>query len=218
MIWPTLCIDNFFKDPEAVIKFSKTLDFIKNDGRYPGYRTKQIHTVDFSFFQLSTAKIIASLYPNEALTGSLKWTATQYFQKINTKEHLELGYVHQDIDFEFTSIVYLSDEEDAGTAIFKKIKEPVPPHDDIKIKRYLNNKKSKEYFDSIKKNRECFKQTFEFTSLKNRMVLFDASQFHAVNNFGKKQKERLTLITFFNSIFREDGSPLKFHVNECLKM
>jgi hypothetical protein len=218
MIWPTLCVDNFFKDPKAVIEFSKTLDFIKNDGRYPGYRTKPVHTVNPDFFQLSTAKIMASLYPNEALTGSLKWTATQYFQKIKTNENKELGYVHQDLEFEFTSIVYLSDEEDAGTAIFKKIKEPIPSHNNVKIKKYLNNKKSKEYFDSIKKNRECFQQTLEFTSLKNRMVLFDASQFHAVNNFGKEQKERLTLITFFNSVSRDDGSALKFHVNECLKM
>lgn len=218
MIWPTLVVDNFFKDPKAVIEFSKTLSFIKNDGGYPGYRTKPVHTLNFDFFQLSTTKIIASLYPNETLMGSLKWTATQYFQKIKTNEHLELGYVHQDLGCEFTSIVYLSDEEDAGTAIFKKIKEPIPSHNDIKIKRYLYDKKSKEYFDSIKKNRECFQQTLEFTSLKNRMVLFDASQFHAVNNFGKKQKERLTLITFFNSIFRDDGSALKFHVNECLKM
>jgi hypothetical protein len=62
------------------------------------------------------------------------------------------------------------------------------------------------------------KKTLEllFFSLKNRMVLFDSFHFHAVNNFGKKQKERLTLITFFESINRLDGDPLKFHVNECV--
>ena len=197
MIWPTLCIDNFFKDANAVIEFSKTLEFTKNNGQYPGYRTKQLGEIQNNFFQLTTSKIISALYPNETITGSLQWNAIQFFQKIKTNEHLEPGYVHQDIDCEFTSIIYLSDEEDAGTAIFRKIKEPVPCHENIKIKGYLNNKKSKDFFNSIKKNRECFQQTLEFTSLKNRMVLFDASQFHAVNNFGKKQKERLTLITVF---------------------
>ena len=136
------------------------------------------------------------------------------FQKIKTNENLEPGYVHQDLDAEFTAIVYLSDEEDAGTAIFKKIKEPFPDHKDVKVKSYLNNEKSKDFFKSIKENRECFQQTFEFTSLKNRMVLFDVFHFPAVNNFGKKQKERLTLITFFESINKLDGDPLKFHVNE----
>ena len=59
---------------------------------------------------------------------------------------------------------------------------------------------------------------FEFTSLKNRLVLFDSSQFHAVNNYGKENKDRLTLITFFKSIVRTDDQPLKFHVNECQKL
>ena len=217
MIWPTIIIDDFFNNPQAVIDFSKNLEFIKNDGRYPGYRTKQLGEIENQFFQTTTSKIIAALYPNEASTASLQWTANQFFQKIKTKEILEPGYVHQDLDAEFTAIVYLSDEEDAGTAIFKKIKEPVPYHDKDKKERYLKNKKSKNYFDSIKKNRECFQQTLEFTSIKNRMVLFDSAHFHAVNNFGKRQKERLTLITFFNSIARVDGAPLKFHTNECHK-
>ena len=218
MIWPTIVIDNFFNNPKAVIEFANNLEFQKNDGRYPGYRTKQLGEIENNFFQISTSKIMAALYPNESYMGSLQWTANQYFQKIKTNENLEPGYVHQDLDAEFTAIVYLSDEEDAGTAIFKKIKEPVPHHEDDKKKGYLKSQKSKDYFNSIKRNRECFQQTLEFTSVKNRMVLFDSSHFHAVNNFGKKQKERLTLITFFSSIARVDGTPLKIHANECGKL
>jgi len=60
-------------------------------------------------------------------------------------------------------------------------------------------------------------KTLEFSSLKNRMILFDSSNFHGVNNFGKKQKERLTLITFFTNIVRLDA-PLRFHVNESTKL
>jgi hypothetical protein len=218
MIWPTIIIDNFFNNPKAVIKFANNLEFKKSNGRYPGSRTKQLAEIENNFFQTSTSKIIASLYPNEALTGSLQWLARQFFQKIKPSDYLEPGYIHQDLDAEFTSIVYLSDEQYSGTAIFKKIKEPVPNHGKDKIDRYLNNKKSKNYFNSIKKNRECFEQTLEFSSVKNRMVLFDSSHFHAVNNFGKKQKERLTLITFFSSISKVDGTPLKFHANECGKL
>lgn len=217
MLWPTICVDNFFHNPNAVIDFTKTLKFKKSEtGRWPGKRTDPLHIVNNDFFQETTIKIIASLYPNELEKGNLRWKAFQYFQKIKSNEYLEPGYIHQDTSTEFTSIVYLSDEEEAGTAIFKKIKDPVPNHKNIKEKSYLNNERSKEFFKSIKENRECFQQTFEFTSLKNRMVLFDAFHFHAVNNFGKKQKERLTLITFFESIYRLDGDPLKFHVNECI--
>jgi hypothetical protein len=216
MLYPTLCIDNFFQNPDSVIDFSKTLEFKKGDGTWPGKRTLPLHMIDNNFFQKTTSKIMASLYPNEIHSRTMQWSAAQYFQKIKTNEHLHPGYIHQDLEDEFTSIIYLSDEEDAGTAIFKIIKEPIPIYEDIKIKNYLSKKKSKDFFKSIKDNRECFQQTFEFTSLKNRMVLFDSFHFHAVNNFGKKQKERLTLITFFKSICRRDGQGLRFHVNECI--
>ena len=39
MLWPTLCVDDFFKNPQAVSNFSKTLDYITLPGLYPGERT-----------------------------------------------------------------------------------------------------------------------------------------------------------------------------------
>ena len=71
MLWPTLCVDDFFKNPQAVINFSKTLDYLKLPGDYPGERTDLIHSIDQEFFSNVTTKIIACLYPNEVYQENL---------------------------------------------------------------------------------------------------------------------------------------------------
>lgn len=211
MLWPTLCIDDFFKNPEAVIAFADRQKFLKGDGAWPGERSKPTHTFSKEFFDNTTKKIMCALYPNEASKPTMKWRALQQFQKIpGTKNP---GFVHTDTGVEFTSIVYLSDHKDAGTAIYRQIKEPILEHG----KQYSKNENSKEFEKSLKNNRECFQKTFEFTSLKNRMVLFDAQHHHGVENFGMSKKPRLTLITFFFSIETDSGDGLKYHVNECTR-
>ena len=49
------------------------------------------------------------------------------------------------------------------------------------------------------------------------MILFDSRHHHGVENFGRSKEPRLTLITFFLSIGKEGGEPLKYHVNECTR-
>ena len=42
MLYPTSVIDNFFPNPDEVVKFSKSLDFKRdtNLGKWPGERTR----------------------------------------------------------------------------------------------------------------------------------------------------------------------------------
>jgi hypothetical protein len=218
MNWPSLCVDNFFRSPDSVIEWSKTLKYYNTNGTYPGKRTEALHTIENNFFQNTTQKIIASLYPNEATSTSLSWKAEQFFQKINTKKHKLPGFVHQDINSLFTCIIYLTDEEETGTCLYKRIKEPNPNYDNIKIKGYKNLNFTKEFTESLKLNRKNHKKIFEFVASKNRMVLFDSSHYHGVDYFGLKKTERLTLITFFTDIWRIDGTTLKYHVNECTRL
>ena len=49
------------------------------------------------------------------------------------------------------------------------------------------------------------------------MILFDAQHHHGVENFGMSKEPRLTLITFFFSIWTNSGDALKYHVNECTR-
>ena len=217
MIWPTFCIDNFFKNSDAIINFSKTLKFNKSNGSFPGKRTEPLQMLNKDFFDNTTRKIMACLYPNEL--PNLIFTANQYFQKINSNEHPYGGFIHQDLSTtEFTSIIYLS-ESNSNTCIYRRIKETVPFHDLIRNKAYKNEIKQKDniFQKELIKNNKCFEKTIEFRSIKNRMILFDGSSDHGVENFGKKNETRLTLITFFKSALKNDGSALKFHSSECMR-
>lgn len=217
MLWPTLCIDNFFQNPDAVIAYAKKLKYQKTDGHWPGERSEPLHVIDPTFFHKVTNKIIAALYPHEAGNREFRWKATSQFQKIKTSKHTLPGFIHQDIDTEFTSIIYLSDEEDTGTSIYRNIEEPIYVGLEEKIKGYKNYKTTNKLKQAVKKNRSAFVKVFEFKPLKNRMIIFDGAHHHGVDNFGKKEKERLTLITFFETVYRTDGVPFKYHVNECTK-
>ena len=222
MLWPTLCIDNFFRNVDAVIEFANKVKYTKTKGQYPGERSAYLHKIAPDFFHTTTQKIVASLYPDVAFSPALSWNAEQYFQKINTQEHKLPGFIHQDVPKEFTCIVYLTDEEKAGTSLYTKIKEPTEDDKDShhKIKGYTDLKyRDDSYFKkALKKNRNSFKKVLQYTACKNRLVLFDSSQYHGVDHFGSKDPERLTLITFFNSLYRTNGQPLKFHVNECTRL
>ena len=215
MLWPTLCIDDFFKNPEAVITLANSQKFSKGNGTWPGERTEPTYTFSKEFFDTTTKKIVSALYPKEALEPNIRWRAQQFFQKIPGSKNP--GFIHTDTGLEFTSIIYLSDYEDAGTAIYRQIKEPIPDHLEPKKKGYLKDENSRDFEKAIKDNRECFQKTLEFTSLKNRMVLFDAQHHHGVENFGKINETRLTLVTFFFSIGTNNGEPLKYHVNDCTR-
>ena len=61
MLFPTIVIDNFFENPEMVLEHSKKFEYrFPEDGKYPGTRSEN---VDTTFFQFTTKKIMASLYP-----------------------------------------------------------------------------------------------------------------------------------------------------------
>ena len=82
-----------------------------------------------------------------------------------------------------------------------------------------NKIKTKEYKEARKKSNQRFKKTISFDSIPNRCIMFDSSQYHAVNNYNNsKQGERLTLITFFDSIKRNDGQQLKYHAIEAKRI
>ena len=64
MQWPTLIVDNFFTDPHAVVKLSKTFKYTKaSDNKWPGTRSPPVHEIDKDFFLWSTRKIMILLYP-----------------------------------------------------------------------------------------------------------------------------------------------------------
>jgi len=227
MIWPTICIDDFFINLKEVVKFANSLSYKSAPGgEWPGERAPFMHTIDPDFFHQVGSKIVSVLYPNE--WTSLCWNAEMTFQRIDSRWQGE-GWVHQDSpNKEISCIIYLDGDENCGTSLYKQIHYSSIQHGDkenslSKIKKDSNRDpsqmKSKLYREGVKKNNSRFKKTVTFDSVPNRCIIFDSSNFHAVNSFNSsKNKNRLTLITFFEHLSRAKPSSLKYPGEECRRL
>jgi hypothetical protein len=201
MIWPTIIVNNFFDEPEKIIDYSKTLKFHKDSkGSWPGERTNLMSSVNDKFFNWINYKIVRLIYP---MTHScMSWLARQYFQKVDGNIYENEGWIHVDAPSEFTAIIYLSKHKDCGTSLYsKKTYFDGTLNKDKKEEMYktLNLKNGLKY---LKQNNDLFEKNLTVNSKFNRLFLFDSNQFHAADKFKDNQNndERLTLITFFDSL------------------
>jgi len=214
MLFPTIIIDNFFENPEIVLKHAETFDYnFSESGQYPGTRSKN---VDATFFEFTTKKMMAALYPMNY--KSMTWSGIQYFQKIEGKNYPHEGWIHKD-EFQVTAIVYLSKGLGCGTAICTP-----KNHDreimfvDKKENQYKEKgntpEKQEELKNYLDKNNRRFEKTIKVDSVFNRLVMFDSSNYHSVIKFG--DKERITLITFLSTI--ESKKPIRYSLSEMRRI
>ena len=210
MIIPTMVLDNFFRYPEKIVNFSKTLHYTEcPNGEWPGKRSAPLHEIDFNFFNQFTQKVIKTLWPTDGHIVS--YNCKLFFQSISNIYPNE-GWIHTDSD-QITVIVYLSTHKECGTSIF----EPkFHTHSFINTKEkkqnYINKNFKKEK-NFLKENNQQFEETIHIKSRFNRMVLFDSRQIHGAHKFVENDisEDRLTLIGFFNNVH---GDGIKFHGSE----
>jgi len=218
MQWPTLIVDNFFPDPHAIVKLSKTLKYVQSpNNAWPGTRTLPLHEVDKEFFQWSTRKIMALLYPTQVITDkAIKWQALQFFQRVPYKTYGEEGWVHGDTEEEFTVIIYLSDHPQSGTCLYEGKHFNNRPEYAEEKKRFYRDLKDLNRMEKYRdKCNSKFRKKVELFSNFNRLVLFDGANWHASRNADKSKSDRLTLITFFTSV---TGVDLRYPITQMRRI
>jgi hypothetical protein len=207
MLFPNfICVDNFFDNPDEVVNLSKKFQY-ENKTHCPGKRTKPLHEVDWAFFNWVNLKIGSVLYPNHV--NDLRFKSYTYFQKVQKLDHD--SWVHTDNKFKATAIIYLNKENTAGTSIFspKDFKATlVQKHTDTKYEYFTKEEnRTKELEEKVGKakedNNKNFQKTFSVEGIYNRLIIFDGNSYHAANPM-TSDKERLTLITFFDDISLND--------------
>ena len=217
MIYPNLCVDGFFDNPEEIIDFANTLDY-SPCGYAPGVRTSHLHEINYGFFQNLCDKQLKLLFPDNP--NNLIYEARSMFQKI-PPNYKYTDWIHGDEPHQFTSIIYLTKNCDAGTNIYKRNFLSQKVNTDIKyeyFKQMTNNKlpktKMNELIKSYEEHFKNFEKTITYKGIYNRLIGFDAYSFHGSEEYYSKQlDDRLTLITFFNKINSPDLK-LKYPVTE----
>lgn len=210
--YPTIIVDRFFKDPNAVRELALEQEFkYDSDGHFSGQRTDSLHITHNDFFKQVCDKVLHCLS-----VPFIGYEALAHFH-ITGSEFGNEGWVHTDGGLtsgsRLAAIVYLNpqcEDLDNGTSIFK-LKKINRTHENVDLMRksFINSVDN----EKIKNlHNQSFNETAKIGGVFNRMVAYDASQFHAgAGYFGNSpETSRLTLLVFFYKIITRDGyTPLQ---------
>ena len=139
MGFPTLIIDNFFDDPDKVVEYANTLEFLPSElGEWPGKRSEELWMTNPELFDYTSAKIYNTFYPH----GLEHYKMSLKFQYIEPYSFDNRGWIHQDTS-QFGGIIYLTKEPEVGTGT--SLYEPTRGwfnqstyNMDVKNKQYLD--------------------------------------------------------------------------------
>jgi hypothetical protein len=198
MLWPFLCVDNFFNDPDEIVEYSKNLEYKKH--HFPGGRTDCLSTIDPDFYVWINKKILTVLYPNDK--EKLYFKAATHFQKVSSGLECD-GWVHND-KAEFTCIIYLSKQNNCGTSIFSPKKQSYEINDQEEKVSYFKDPNGYTNVELLKKlkeeNNQKFDESIRVNSKYNRMIIFDGSVYHAAHPYLDGDDDRITLISFVHTV------------------
>jgi len=79
--FPTLCIDNFLENPDAVRDFALSLDYTASEnGSYAGVRSTAVHHLNLAMLTTVSKRLLSCFYDLRATP--VTWEITSYFYKI----------------------------------------------------------------------------------------------------------------------------------------
>jgi hypothetical protein len=227
VVFHSLSVDNFFRNPDFIREWGLSLDF-KPDaiGNWPGERSKLISDIDLDLNNFILSKIF-SCHLNLNLE-KIKWKESSItFQKIkkfsNAKDDIKnIGWIHKDYDFNFAGLIYLTPNMNinSGTSLYNLKKEFENKGNSLYYDQKVKLYKDKEYNEKMYKkqlllNNNMFVEKTRYFNIYNRMISYDANEYHGANNFyNETDDERLTMVFFVRDIsFTEEPSLKKFYNN-----
>lgn len=171
-MYPTVIVDSFFKNPDLIVKYSKTLEWFKPKefDNWPGVRTQPLHLINKDLFNFIINKILSIYYDFNIQQVSYENVVVQ-FHKTNKSDiknwNKKHTHIHKDKNEELAGVIYLNKNivcEETGTSIYN----------------------------------EKLKKTIKVSNNYNTLLLYDAKRFHGVTNFSNL--EILRLVIFIRKI------------------
>ena len=222
VLFPTVCIDNFYQDPIAVRNLAMSRPFDGPDnaiGNYPGVRSHMIYEFNPQFFDNFCKKLLSTFFDLD-ICNYINWNIETYFQLIqpHSDPDLNKAWVHKDDEYIFGGLIYLDPDADpdSGTSIgeidFSKI-DPTQFGTDQEIRKQFHKGELtsptdiSEYKRRINLNNDCYTITAEFKNKFNRLVCFDSNQAHKAS-FGTSSRARLTQVFFVKTLDASSHPPM----------
>jgi len=209
---PLTVVDNFFDNPDAVRKWALSLDYEQQgQNRWPGLRTEYLHEIDENFFSQTCQKVLSLFVSEDLLSKSVHYITRMHFQLIPANKYTG-GWVHIDGKEVLTAIVYLSPNGglDNGTSLYKLKNNLVSFDSKHNLKKNYNSLGSEEEAEEARmKNNDQFVETARVGGIYNRLMVFDATEYHSVEDYNLgNDEDRLTLIMFFEKVNFVDLTPI----------
>lgn len=210
--YPTIVVDNFFKDPNEIRNFALKFKFEPCDvGTFSGIRTESLHITHTNFFKRVCSKILDCYsIPYHNFSASMHFHLTD-------EKFGDSGWVHTDASNNLppglASIIYLNPDNnsiDTGTNLYK-LNNLDYGHEDIKDMK-LSFIESRDKADIRHKANLNYTPTVKIGNFYNRMIAYDSRTPHAGSSYfgNDRNTSRLTLLTFFHAIQTPDNfTPLR---------
>jgi len=149
--FPSLCFDNFYKDPDSVRDLALSLDGYTNKyGAHPGLRCKMIYEYNQQFYRNSVDKFF-SLFDDWGGAGA-SFNCSTFFQKIHRfssdpSDPVNQGWIHHDGNVDIAGVIYLDPKpvSDNGTSFYQQKVGNTVSRIPASVERILNGDNSRFY-------------------------------------------------------------------------
>lgn len=202
-----VCRDNYFTNPEEVIKLSKMCNFSRST-YYPGIRTGNLLGIEDpgikDFADWFADRVSIDVFP---LIRNFEFFLCFHINEPCDDMNYNKGWIHTDYG-NLAGLVYLTEGEsdmNTGTSIFDPDRTDINdiqelPTDKEALKNfYLHEKITPEYVTGFKNNLDLFesKETIRIGNKYNRLIGYDSKLWHRPNSFTTvSNAPRLTLLFF----------------------
>ena len=212
--YPITIVDNFYKDPDEVRRLALAQTYYPaselddSEGIFPGKRTHELGSIDSDFFRYSVDTLISVFH--DYSTQTVKWNISNKFQIIDAS--YDSDWIHSDVGCMFAAIVYLTPDAPltAGTSIYQP-----NSNFDKRVYEQLNHEKfelykSNKYSESKDTINNMFTETVRVNNVYNRLLVYEAEQFHGGTGFfGHNDTDSRLTQVFFIKTLNTDSYPLK---------
>ena len=219
--FPSLCSNDFYKNPDSVRDFALNLDGYTNKyGAHPGLRCMMLAEYDSVFYRHSVDKFM-SLFDDWTQAGA-SFNCSTFFQKIHRfssdpNDPVNQGCVHHDGNVDIAGVIYLDPEpvSDNGTSFyhpkgdnfrFNNVLEGDTPEYERIMGTSANTRGDNKfckiddinwYRENIVKNNEQFELTMEVKNSYNRCIAYSGQQLHSQSNYWMPNEDDFRLAQVF---------------------